>query len=319
MNALRFGLALAQSPGDPRAAFREIEARAIEAEQAGFDFVTLADPLDQPNVSALSSSETLAALARTTKRIGLFVAAGSHYTEPFHTAKAVATIDFASRGRAGLIVDASSSQVASQRFPHAAHLSNEELAAEAAEFIEVLRELWDSWEDDAEIRDTASARYVDSSKIHHIDHAGAYFTVKGPLITPRPPQGNPLVAVRSGASQLAHGAAARSGADLVFLDAEQIDLSDATALPSEIRNIIMRIDASRTAEDRIEAFVEIANAHPAVVGIEFVQVEGALDDVLRNFTSGDAGGTDDAGSLRARFGFSRPSSRYETSPLVAEQ
>ena len=73
---------------------------------------------------------------------------------------------------------------------------------EAADYVEVLRRLWDSWEDDAEIRDAATGRFVDVSKLHYIDFQGRWFSVKGPSITPRPPQGQPVVAA------LGHGAVA---------------------------------------------------------------------------------------------------------------
>jgi alkanesulfonate monooxygenase SsuD/methylene tetrahydromethanopterin reductase-like flavin-dependent oxidoreductase (luciferase family) len=70
----------------------------------------------------------------------------------------------------------------------------EELIDEAADYVEVLRRLWDSWEDDAEIRDAATGRFVDRDKLHYIDFEGAQFSVRGPSITPRPPQGQPVVA-----------------------------------------------------------------------------------------------------------------------------
>ncbi len=69
-----------------------------------------------------------------------------------------------------------------------------DLFDEAADAVEVVRRLWDSWEDDAVIRDVATGRYVDRDKLHYIDFAGKYFSVKGPSITPRPPQGQPVVA-----------------------------------------------------------------------------------------------------------------------------
>jgi alkanesulfonate monooxygenase SsuD/methylene tetrahydromethanopterin reductase-like flavin-dependent oxidoreductase (luciferase family) len=76
------------------------------------------------------------------------------------------------------------------------------LFAETADYVEVLRRLWDSWEDDAEIRDIATGRFIDRDKLHYIDFEGRWFSVKGPSITPRPPQGQPIVAAlgHSGAS-----------------------------------------------------------------------------------------------------------------------
>ena len=103
---------------------------------------------------------------------------------------------------------------------------------EAADFIEVVRRLWDSWEDDAEIRDVSTGRFVDRDKLHYIDFEGPWFSVRGPSITPRPPQGQPIVCV------LAHvGAAFRlaaRSADVVFVTPQSSD--DARSLVEEIRS-----------------------------------------------------------------------------------
>jgi alkanesulfonate monooxygenase SsuD/methylene tetrahydromethanopterin reductase-like flavin-dependent oxidoreductase (luciferase family) len=96
----------------------------------------------------------VARAAPLTRHVGLMPTVIVTHTEPFHVSKAIATLDY----------------------------------------VEVLRRLWDSWEDDAEIRDTATGRFVDRGKLHYIKFAGDYFSVKGPSITPRPPQGQPVVA-----------------------------------------------------------------------------------------------------------------------------
>ena len=77
-----------------------------------------------------------------------------------------------------------------------------DLFDEAADYVEVVRRLWDSWEDDAEIRDVATGRFVDRDKLHYIDFEGRWFTVRGPSITPRPPQGQPVVAALAHAGRL---------------------------------------------------------------------------------------------------------------------
>jgi alkanesulfonate monooxygenase SsuD/methylene tetrahydromethanopterin reductase-like flavin-dependent oxidoreductase (luciferase family) len=105
------------------------------------------------------------------------------------------------------------------------------LFEEAADFVEVMRRLWDSWEDDAEIRDLATGRFVDREKLHYIDFAGPWFSVRGPSITPRPPQGQPIVAA------LAHRTvpfrlAARS-ADVAFVTPQ--NLGDLSRIVAEIR------------------------------------------------------------------------------------
>jgi alkanesulfonate monooxygenase SsuD/methylene tetrahydromethanopterin reductase-like flavin-dependent oxidoreductase (luciferase family) len=136
------------------------------------------------------------------------------HTEPFHVSKAIATLDFVSGGRAGWQPRVSGA-------PHEAALfgrrdvSTANLFEEAGDAVEVVRRLWDSWEDDAVIRDVASGRYVDREKLHYIDFVGSYFSVKGPSITPRSPQGQPVIAALAHARPI-YEFAARS-ADLVFI------------------------------------------------------------------------------------------------------
>ncbi|WP_206305601.1 LLM class flavin-dependent oxidoreductase [Actinacidiphila soli] len=200
-----------------------------EAERGLLDFVTFEDAL------ALQSSQVTepdgrtdqvrgrldavliaARVAPLTRHIGLVPTVVATHTEPFHISKAIATLDYVSTGRAGLRVQVSG------RNHEAAHFGRRtfpavnikgverpsdpvvreliaELFGEAADYVEVVRRLWDSWEDDAEIRDVATGRFVDRDKLHYIDFEGRNFSVKGPSITPRPPQGQPIV------SALAHG------------------------------------------------------------------------------------------------------------------
>ncbi|MEU6548113.1 LLM class flavin-dependent oxidoreductase [Streptomyces sp. NPDC046859] len=145
-------------------------------------------------------------VAPLTHHIGLVPTVVATHTEPFHTSKAIATLDYVSSGRAGLRVQITA------RPNEAAHFGRRtieriddydtpavhDLFDEAADHVEVVRRLWDSWEDDAEIRDTATGRFIDRDKLHYIDFESRHFSVKGPSITPRPPQGQPVV------SALAH-------------------------------------------------------------------------------------------------------------------
>jgi alkanesulfonate monooxygenase SsuD/methylene tetrahydromethanopterin reductase-like flavin-dependent oxidoreductase (luciferase family) len=102
---------------------------------------------------------------------------------------------------------------------------------EAADYVEVVRRLWDSWDDDAEIRDAATGRFVDRDKLHYIDFEGAWFSVRGPSITPRPPQGQPLVTVLAH-STVVYRLGARA-ADVVFVTPHDADA--ATAMVGEVR------------------------------------------------------------------------------------
>ncbi len=159
-----------------------------------------------------------ARVAPVTRHIGLLPSVVVTHTEPFHAAKAIATLDYVSAGRAGVRVRVSASSHEAAHFGRrdvprpnlrdrdlrdrddpAVRELTAGLFDEATDYVEVMRRLWDSWEDDAEIRDAATGRFIDRDKLHYIDFAGDYFSVKGPSITPRPPQGQPVV------SALGHG------------------------------------------------------------------------------------------------------------------
>ena len=231
---------------------------ARHAERGLLDFLTIEDGLD------LQSDDRLAADSRTnrvrgrldavliaaraapaTRHIGFVPTAITTHTEPFHLSKAIATLDYVSSGRAGIRV-----QVAA-RAGTAAHFGRREIPPlradrladpemqrliaghfdEAADYVEVLRRLWDSWEDGAEIRDVATGRFIDRDKLHYIDFAGRWFSVKGPSITPRPPQGQPVVAALGHAS-VPYQLIARS-ADVGFVTPR--DAAHAAEIVAQIR------------------------------------------------------------------------------------
>lgn len=183
-----------------------------QAERGLLDFVTIEDGLtlqsDHPFRpddrtdrlrGRLDAVLIAARVAPRTRHIGLLPTVITTHTEPFHTSKAIATLDYVSTGRAGVRVQVSSRRDAAAHFgrrqlPEERAELTAELFGEAADYVEVLRRLWDSWEDDAEIRDVTNGRFVDRNKLHYIDFEGTQFSVKGPSITPRPPQGQPIVA-----------------------------------------------------------------------------------------------------------------------------
>ncbi|MEP9382812.1 LLM class flavin-dependent oxidoreductase [Nocardioides cheoyonin] len=194
-----------------------------EAEAGLVDLVTLEDSLtlqtdDRWRASAdqrtdrvrgrLDAVLTAARIAPLTRHIGIVPTAIVTHTEPFHLSKAIATLDYVSTGRAGVRVQVAARQrdaalFGRREFPEISYADLDAPAVqevirdsfdEAADYVEVLRRLWDSWEDDAEIRDVATGRFIDRDKLHYIDFEGRHFSVKGPSITPRPPQGQPVVA-----------------------------------------------------------------------------------------------------------------------------
>ncbi|KPI06016.1 luciferase family protein [Actinobacteria bacterium OV450] len=207
-----------------------------EAEAGLLDFAAFEDGLALQSSSPAGHDErtdrvrgrldavlTAARVAPLTRRIGLVGAVTTTHTEPFHVSKAVATLDHVSRGRAGLHVQVYGLPHEERHFGRRpAPLPEDELHEEAADHVEVVRRLWDSWEDDAEIRDVASGRFVDRDRLHHIDFEGRHFSVRGPSITPRPPQGQPVVSARA-ADSAAYGLIARSAdiGRLVTRDTEQ--------------------------------------------------------------------------------------------------
>jgi len=198
---------------------------AATAERGLLDFVTFDDGLTpqrrrrpglEPRWMAGRPDAVMVAsrVAPVTSHLGLIPVATVTHTEPFHVSKAIATLDFISGGRAGWQPRVSGA-------PHEAALfgrrdvTTADLFEEAGDAVEVVRRLWDSWEDDAVIRDVATGRYVDRDKLHYVDFVGKYFSVKGPSITPRSPQGQPVVAALAHARPI-YEFAARS-ADLVFI------------------------------------------------------------------------------------------------------
>jgi alkanesulfonate monooxygenase SsuD/methylene tetrahydromethanopterin reductase-like flavin-dependent oxidoreductase (luciferase family) len=184
------------------------------AEEGGLDLVTFEDTFGAARARP-DAAVVAARLAPLTRRIGLVPVVTTTHTEPFHVASVIATLDHVSRGRAGWQPRISARPVEADLVGVRPAPSVDAAFADARDAVEVVRRLWDSWEDHAIIKDVATGRYVDRDKLHYVDFAGGTFTVKGPSIVPRPPQGQPVVAV------LAHmppadDLAAR-GADVVFV------------------------------------------------------------------------------------------------------
>ncbi|WP_187306814.1 NtaA/DmoA family FMN-dependent monooxygenase, partial [Agrobacterium pusense] len=188
------------------------------AEAAKFDMVFLADGLTSgvdahPSMIARFEPLTLlAALAMVTEKIGLAATASTTYGEPYHTARAFASIDHLSHGRAAWNIVTTSYARTAANFSKD-HPEHDERYAVAEEYVNVVRGLWDSWDDDAFIKDKQAGRYVDPEKVHVLNHEGKYFTVKGPLNIPRSPQGHPVL-IQAGSSGPGQDLAART-ADIV--------------------------------------------------------------------------------------------------------
>ncbi|MEU2349118.1 LLM class flavin-dependent oxidoreductase [Modestobacter sp. NPDC049651] len=239
------------------AAWREPDARPAElltprywvdlvqeAERGLLDLVTFEDALSLQSTDRsadddrtdqvrgrLDAVQVAARVAPVTSGIGLVPTAVVTHTEPFHLSKAIATLDYVSTGRAGIRVKVSLSPAEAAHVGRRPAPDLEDAFAEAADWVEVLRRLWDSWEDDAEVRDVATGRFVDRQKLHYVDFAGRHFSVKGPLITPRPPQGQPLVTAL--AHQQVPFELVASSADLGFVT--PADAADAARIVGTVR------------------------------------------------------------------------------------
>jgi alkanesulfonate monooxygenase SsuD/methylene tetrahydromethanopterin reductase-like flavin-dependent oxidoreductase (luciferase family) len=270
-NPLHLAVALDGAGWHP-AAWREPAARPTElldarywvdvvqeAERGLLDFVTIEDSLglqsskyteldnrvDQVR-GRLDAVLIAARVAPVTTNIGLVPTVIATHTEPFHISKAIATLDYASTGRAGVRIQVSARAHEAALFgrrsfpplrfedygtPAGQALTNERFD-EAADYVEVVRRLWDSWEDDAEIRDAATGRFIDRNKLHYIDFTGPHFSVKGPSITPRPPQGQPIVTAL-GHATIPYRFGARS-TDVLYVTPH--DAANAAAIVAEVRD-----------------------------------------------------------------------------------
>ncbi|MGO4451499.1 LLM class flavin-dependent oxidoreductase [Phyllobacterium sp. TAF24] len=195
------------------------------AEVAKFDMVFLADGLTSavdahPSMIARFEPLTLlSALAMVTSKVGLAATSSTTYGEPYHTARAFASIDHLSHGRAAWNIVTTSYARTANNFSKS-HPEHDERYAVAEEFVNVVCGLWDSWADDAFTKDKARGVYADPEKVHVLEHKGKYFSVKGPLNIPRPPQGHPVL-IQAGSSGPGQDLAART-ADIVFTAQQSI-------------------------------------------------------------------------------------------------
>lgn len=206
--------------------FQHLKRFAQTLEKARFDAFFMADHLALLNmpIDALKRSHTatsfepftlLSALSQATDHIGLVATASTTYDEPFHIARRFASLDHLSNGRAGWNIVTTANPDAARNFglPHA-H-DHDERYARAREFYDVVTGLWDSWADDAFIRDASSGVYFDPGKLHTLNHQGRHLNVRGPLHIARPVQGWPVI-VQAGASEAGRQLAAQT-AEVIFV------------------------------------------------------------------------------------------------------
>ena len=196
------------------------------AERAKFDMLFLADGVAvrrDSDIDALSRSgqithfeplTLLSALSAVTEHIGLAATASTTYNEPYHIARKFASLDYLSGGRAAWNIVTSATEAEAKNFNREKHMEHSLRYERAQEFLEVVTSLWDSWEDDAFIRDKTSGQYFNPDKLHVLNHTGKHFAVRGPLNVARPPQGYPVL-IQAGASDAGQEFAAQT-AEVIF-------------------------------------------------------------------------------------------------------
>lgn len=304
-----------------------LTAQVTAADAAGFALVTIADSpiVDVKPPWRIEAGVRAAYLSRRTARIGLAPMLHATVTEPFHLATQLAALDHATLGRAGWVVGADNSAAAHATIG-ARPLSGPDLRREITDVIDVARQLWDSWQDDAVIRDRTTGRFLDSDRVHHINFTGARFSVIGPLITPRPPQGQVVVLgadtldvtgrldvaliTAPDLDELTERArkARADGAPLVFaeievlLGAERLAALDAITPwgpPRRLRHVGSAADL-HALFDRLTGVVDGVRLHPAETAVDLPR----LADTCRPRS------TATGPTLRDTLGLPRPANRY---------
>jgi FMN-dependent oxidoreductase (nitrilotriacetate monooxygenase family) len=196
-----------------------MQSIAAIAERGKFDLFFISDSSvmdagDHPSfLNRFEPMTLLSALGMVTKHVGLGATVSTSFNEPFNVARGFASLDHLSGGRAAWNVVTSSNKAAALNYGK--ELNEHDLRYEiATEFVDVVRGLWDCWEDGAIVPDRATGAFLDKSKVRPLDHKGRFFNVKGPLNIERSPQGHPII-IQAGGSVPGQELSARS-ADLVF-------------------------------------------------------------------------------------------------------
>lgn len=229
--------------------FASIARAVATAERGKFDFVFFADAVNTGADAApmfvvrFEPLTLLGALSVVTDRIGLVATVSTTYSEPYNVARALASLDHLSEGRIGWNVVTGSSPDAAANFSKDKHPPHAERYAMADEYLKVVKGLWNSWEDGAVVADRETGVFIDTTKMHVLDHVGEYYSVKGPLNASRPPQGYPVI-FQAGASDRGLELAG-STAEIVF--ASQSFQEEAIAFATKLRDCAQAAGRPRDA------------------------------------------------------------------------
>jgi alkanesulfonate monooxygenase SsuD/methylene tetrahydromethanopterin reductase-like flavin-dependent oxidoreductase (luciferase family) len=306
------------------------------AENAGFTFATFEDSLLPPAGQAGGRVDAVTRacfVAAATSTLGLVPVIETTYAEPFHLASQLATLDYASRGRGGWLPVRAADPATARAWGRPA-VSGDDLAVEQYDAIDVARRLWDSWEDDAVIRDYATGRFLDREKLHYVDFVGTTYSVKGPAIVPRPPQGQLVVFGTDAERELA---------DIVVIRALELPGARAAAESSPqpaVIELTVTLDTPQTSGAQRRSWLDEHQRHDSGT-LEFVGAATELVELLTDvshwavgvrilpavldedlpvlarhvlpalFAAGVAHRPVPGSTLRANLGFSRPANRFE--------
>lgn len=282
-------------PGDASVDFDYYAGQALQAEEGKFDFVFIVDSTYITEKSAphylnrLEPLTVLSALGAVTSKIGLVGTLTASFTQPFTVARQFASLDHISAGRAGWNVVTTGLEGAARNYSRDEHYAHDERYRIAEEHLEVVRGLWDSWEDDAFTRNQTTGEFFDPSKLHALNHKGKHFSVQGPLNIARSQQGQPVI-FQAGGSDDGRNLAAKS-ANAIFTGHESI--KEAKAFYQDIK---ARAAAYGRASEEILVFPGISpiigrteeeaeSKYQAIAGL--VTLEDALDQLGRPFTYHD--------------------------------
>ncbi|MEB0206068.1 LLM class flavin-dependent oxidoreductase [Pseudomonas sp. CCC3.1] len=221
--------------------FQHFKQLAQTAERGKFDAIFFADNLALMGTPELGQYTTagdvfdplvlLSGLATVTERIGLISTVSTSYNEPYLLARKFASLDHLSDGRSGWNLVTSATDLEALNFGREQHFEHDDRYQRAEEFIDVVTGLWDSYEDDAFVRDKASGTFFEAEKLHVLGHKGQHYRVRGPLNIPRPPQGYPVL-IQAGSSEPGKALAART-AEVVFT--AQQTLANAQAFYADVK------------------------------------------------------------------------------------
>ena len=277
-------------PADGTLRFEHYLRSAQTAERGKCDMIFFADGIgirerDAPRGSLARSGyeivemeplTLLPALAVTTKHIGLVTTASTTYNEPYNIARKFATLDLISNGRAGWNVVTSWSEAEARNFNREQHVDYETRYARAAEFVEVVTGLWDSWEDGAFVYDKQGGQFYDEAKMHVLNHKGQHFAVRGPLNVAGMPQGRPIL-VQAGASEQGREIAAAT-ADVVY--AVHDTIGSAQAYYADVKQRMAKYGRDAADLKIMPALRPVVGRTGAEARAKFDQLQELLDPLV---------------------------------------